>query len=433
MAPNYLPKVKEQYEALPYPPRNPQDELKRLVKTDAENLVAINHNCFAGKQTFNNDFRVLVAGGGTGDSTIYLAEQLRETNAEVVYLDLSSASREIAEQRAQIRNLTNIKFITGSILDLASYDLGRFDYISSTGVLHHLDSPEQGLKELVDALKPQGAVYLMLYGKYGRQPIYETQALLKELIDTSLPPSEQARLARQVLAGLPPHHRFKQVEGQWLREISESGYGDTGLFDLLLHTQDVAYTVQDIMNLTQSVGLRFIDFVGRGKPLYMLENATQSPELLSMLDKKSHIDKMAITEQIRQDITNHSFVLSPNSNAQAKLSDHSLALICVRELSQYTEAIHDAIVPGQYLDIKLNLEFEGQALQHTYAINGSDVNKLLFKYLDGTTTLTEFYQIANAQFPTISEQELSKEVQAIFELFHPHGWIFLTNPDIHKG
>ena len=34
----------------------------------------------------------LVAGGGTGDATIFLAEQLRHTNARVVHLDLSAAS-----------------------------------------------------------------------------------------------------------------------------------------------------------------------------------------------------------------------------------------------------------------------------------------------------------------------------------------------------
>ena len=40
--------------------------------------------------------RALVAGGGTGDATIFLAEQLRHTDAQVVHLDMSSASIAIA-------------------------------------------------------------------------------------------------------------------------------------------------------------------------------------------------------------------------------------------------------------------------------------------------------------------------------------------------
>lgn len=63
----------------------------------------INHYCFAGQQDFRNGWRVLVAGGGT--ATIYLAEQLRATDAEIVHLDLSAASIAIARRRAEIRRL----------------------------------------------------------------------------------------------------------------------------------------------------------------------------------------------------------------------------------------------------------------------------------------------------------------------------------------
>ncbi|UUZ71957.1 hypothetical protein LP415_25345 [Polaromonas sp. P1(28)-8] len=76
MPDNYLPQVRSQYEALPYPPCNPEDDRQRLVLTWLEDLPMINHYCFAGKQSFRNGFRALVAGGGTGDATIFLAEQL---------------------------------------------------------------------------------------------------------------------------------------------------------------------------------------------------------------------------------------------------------------------------------------------------------------------------------------------------------------------
>jgi ubiquinone/menaquinone biosynthesis C-methylase UbiE len=76
----------------------------------------LNHYCFKGQRNFNQDFRCLVAGGGTGDSVINLAEQLRGTSAEIVYLDMSAASRRIAEQRAAVRGLTNITWLTESLI-----------------------------------------------------------------------------------------------------------------------------------------------------------------------------------------------------------------------------------------------------------------------------------------------------------------------------
>ena len=43
----------------------------------------LNHYLFKGRQTFKNNFRVLVAGGGTGSSITFMGEELRHTNTEV--------------------------------------------------------------------------------------------------------------------------------------------------------------------------------------------------------------------------------------------------------------------------------------------------------------------------------------------------------------
>jgi 2-polyprenyl-3-methyl-5-hydroxy-6-metoxy-1,4-benzoquinol methylase len=205
---NYLPEVKQQYEQFPYPPRNPADEAHRLLHAISGNLLVINHHCYAGKKDFRSGFRALVAGGGTGDTVIYLAEQLRHCDAEVVYLDMSSASRGIAEARAKVRKLDNIRWITASIMDLPTLGLGEFDYIECCGVLHHLESTEAGLQALNGALKEDGAIFLMLYAKFGRQPVYDMQALLHNFLPTGISLSEQVRMARRLLAALPPSNSF---------------------------------------------------------------------------------------------------------------------------------------------------------------------------------------------------------------------------------
>src|SRR5689334_22001157 len=100
------PNVRELYEAFPFPSRTPAGEKPGgmpLTRTDM--LGKVNHHAFEGRRDFTRGFRALVAGGGTGDSAIFLAAQLRETDAEVVCLDISEASLAIARQRAALRGL----------------------------------------------------------------------------------------------------------------------------------------------------------------------------------------------------------------------------------------------------------------------------------------------------------------------------------------
>jgi SAM-dependent methyltransferase len=93
--------VQEHYQDYPYPYGDTEDETKRLLVISGEFLGELNHYLYKGKEDFNSGFRVLIAGGGTGDSTIYMAEQLKDKNAEVVYLDFSKPSMEIAQKRAE--------------------------------------------------------------------------------------------------------------------------------------------------------------------------------------------------------------------------------------------------------------------------------------------------------------------------------------------
>ena len=52
-----------------------------------------------------------------------------------------------------------------------------FDFILSTGVVHHLKSPALGLASLSQALAPHGGMFIMVYGKYGRTGVYPLQEM----------------------------------------------------------------------------------------------------------------------------------------------------------------------------------------------------------------------------------------------------------------
>jgi SAM-dependent methyltransferase len=267
--------LRAQYEALPYPARDPRDEARRLIIGSPSHVLEIDHYLFGGRRDWSRPFRALFAGGGTGDGAIMLAQQLADLGcpAELVHLDPSVAARTVAEARAARRGLGRLRFVTGSLLDLSTLGLGAFDYIDCCGVLHHLADPDAGLAALAGALAPGGGIGLMVYGALGRIGVYEMQTLLR-VVAAEGSPRERVARARKLLAELPATNRLARnpivtdhVEG-----------GDAGLFDLLLHPRDRAYDVDGVAALVAGAGLHLVTFVepGRYDPLrYLRDPATR--------------------------------------------------------------------------------------------------------------------------------------------------------------
>jgi SAM-dependent methyltransferase len=249
--------VRDQYEAYPYPARDPRDERRRLVTGSPSDLPEVNHYLFAGRRDFAAPFRALVAGGGTGDAAIMLAQQLADAGAggEVVYLDLSETARKTAEARAETRGLDNISFHTGSLLDLPDMGLGRFDYIDCCGVLHHLQDPAAGLVALTRVLAPQGGMGLMVYAPYGRAGVYQMQEMLR-ILAGDVPLVERVPLARRLLEGLPPSNLLKRNP-----VVGDHKRSDAELVDLFLHPQDRPFTVSELLELLGTAGLAPTAFI----------------------------------------------------------------------------------------------------------------------------------------------------------------------------
>src|SRR5690242_19675411 len=63
--------VRDQYEAFPYPPRDPARELEQLRATVVSQLGLVNHVAWGGARAMGAGFRVLDAGCGTGDNTVF--------------------------------------------------------------------------------------------------------------------------------------------------------------------------------------------------------------------------------------------------------------------------------------------------------------------------------------------------------------------------
>ncbi len=417
----YLEAVKQQYEAFPYPPRDPADEKRRLWHALSGNLLLISHHCFRGQKDFRSGFRCLVAGGGTGDTAIFMAEQLRHYDAEVVYLDMSAAAREVAEARARVRGLTNITWVSASILELPTLGLGQFDYIECCGVLHHLASTEDGLLALKAVLKNDGAIFLMLYAKYGRQVVYDMQALLKTYLPPGLSLPDQVRMTRELLAALPKSNGFVRDLAGWKSEIDLDGLGDAGLYDLLLHSQDRCFDVPGLYALARSAGLQILSFPNRGDTYDPLTHVADGAvgEYVATLDLPR---RQALAEQFVGTMRKHEFFLARQPDREASLRDDGNALRSFGTLIGNAARIAADMAPGRLIRYADPAHVSGP-LQ--IQILSTPISKVIYAHMDGTTPLRVLYQRIRKAVPGVTPAEIRAEVQRVYAQLHPLGYLYL--------
>ncbi len=283
------PEMQAQYEAYPYPDRDPGDEAKRLITGSPSIPAEMDHNLWGGARDWSKPLRALVAGGGTGDGLIQLAQMLTDAGRpyDITYIDLSTAARKIAEARAKARKLQGITFVTGSLLDAA--DHGSFDYIDCCGVLHHLPRPQDGFDALAKALTPGGGIGLMVYAPLGRSGVYPLQAAFNALFQ-GVAPQDRLRHAKSVFAKLPTGHPFRSNP-----HLVDHTQGDAGFYDLLLHSSDQPFTIDALINALTTAGLAlaWMPEPALYDPATILPDGVKAPETLDLSGR------MALAENLR--------------------------------------------------------------------------------------------------------------------------------------
>ena len=306
--------VQSQYEAYPYPERRPADEKNPLVIGSPSNLAELNHYVFGGRRDLSQPLAVLVAGGGTGDAAIMVAQQMTDFGVpgEVVHLDMSEASQTIARERAKVRGLENMRFVRGSLLDVADIAPGPWDYIDCVGVLHHLEDPEAGLAALAGVLAPGGGIGVMVYGELGRIGIYHVQDMMRALA----PPGsrdDQARvdLTRRLVDNLPATAWLNR--NGLVRDHKDGG--DPGIYDLFLHARDRAYRVPEVLEFIASADLRLAAFIEpyRYDPLRLVRD----PQLKKALSGLDPLERATFAELYLGNNKKHAFYAVHKDNPVA--------------------------------------------------------------------------------------------------------------------
>ena len=127
-------------------------------------------------KTFFKEPEILIAGCGTGQQALTWSSY---KNVQIHAVDLSRESLAYAIRKAKEKNIKNINFYHLDLLDIGLLNK-KFDLIISTGCLHHMDKPEDGLESLVNVLKSEGLIYLGLYSQRARSEIEWTRKYIQK-------------------------------------------------------------------------------------------------------------------------------------------------------------------------------------------------------------------------------------------------------------
>lgn len=237
--------VKDQYEANPYPRWSAPPAPRPRPLRDAVSVLPGLDRKTCGDRVES----VLVAGCGTGFEPIDMARM--DPSLAITAMDLSRASLAHGMRVAEDLGLTQIRFVQGDILKLDPVQ-GPFDVITSTGVIHHMARPEDGLARLAGVLRPGGVVRLGLYSERARAVVQAAHDLIRQMGWT--PVDADIRAFRAHVLALP--------EGEPLAALKQSAdfYSLSGCRDLVFHVQEHRYTPPQLGDLIAGAGLRLVGF-----------------------------------------------------------------------------------------------------------------------------------------------------------------------------
>lgn len=233
--------VRDMYEQFPYPSGKPVNR----VGTDVELLLS-----YGATAPGKGRRHVLDAGCGRGLGILGAAT----LQPEVRFLGVDVnrvALRDSSEQAAQ-RGLKNASFAECDLMTLEGLETpaGGFDVIVSSGVLHHLQDPGEGLARLREHLAPHGMLSLMIYGKHGRDPLMRAAAAIDRLFPADTPVAERLPLARETATVAADH-----VLGG-TRFADTAQVDDVELVDRLLNVNETSYDAAAVRSLLAGAGLR---------------------------------------------------------------------------------------------------------------------------------------------------------------------------------
>jgi SAM-dependent methyltransferase len=243
--------IRAQYEAFPYPATAAPE-----IRVGGDVRLLLSYGRLprpAGRQP-----HCLDAGCGRGNGALGAAAT--QPDVRFTAVDINRVALADAAARAREMGLENIRFQEVDLMTLKGLEIpdGGFDAIVSSGVLHHLASPDEGLRQLRQVLAPHGILTLMVYGTLGREPLYRMVRAVDLLVPRDRPLAERLAVARHLAA---------EARGEALR-VGPIGLSErlhpNEFVDRYLNVNETSYDVATLFALLERNGFHFLRWTEPG-------------------------------------------------------------------------------------------------------------------------------------------------------------------------
>jgi SAM-dependent methyltransferase len=395
--------VSEFYTNHPYP--TPLDNLDRARDLwQDQNVHRAEFHLFWPNKEYRPDLDVLVAGCGTWQSAKFA---LCHPAASVTGIDLSPTSLEHTEALKKKHELANLATRQLAIENAHKLD-HEFDLIVCTGVLHHLVDPDAGLRSLRSVLKPDGAMYLMLYAPYGRTGVAMLQDYCRKLaIGTS---EQEINDLTALLKALPQHHPLLSM----LRGAREMDANT--LVDALLNPRDRTYSVPQLLDFVERNELSFGRWYWQAAYLPQCGQIATTPHA-DRLNALAEREQYAAMELWRGLMTNHDFVVHPSeaetNGAKVHFNDDRyLGYVPIRRA--WTTCITDR-VPPTAAGVLVN---QTHLFQDLFLFVDAQ-EKQMFEAIDGRRSISEIVDTTEGESSRarVFFEKLWRYDQVVFDTF----------------
>jgi len=245
-------KVKNHYEENPYPRWSvsllPQkcSFIEEVINNDLQNKTLENN-------LYSETSELLIARCGTGKQVV---DATRYGNLKITAVDLSVSSLTYGMRKCNEFGINNVQFIHSDILNLIDLNK-KFDVIECSGVIHHMDNPNDGLKVLKKILKPGGYLKLGVYSELARKFIVEMKEYIKakKYTDTA----KDLRIFRNDVFNFEDNNIEKNIVSKLF--LSDCFWNLSGVRDLVFHKQEYRYCIDDLIEMFKLFNFQFLGFV----------------------------------------------------------------------------------------------------------------------------------------------------------------------------
>lgn len=301
-----MQEIRKQYEEFVYPaPIRDLDEYLKLGGMDLSDPSLIRRKLWprsGGAESLN----ILVAGCGANQAAVIAR---KNPECRVMGIDIS---RQAVEHHRMLKKKHKLKNL--DVRELAVENVGKleqkYDLVICTGVLHHLNSPLQGLSALGKVLAKTGVMSVMVYGKYGRQGVYCVQEALRRLGAGA--DKRGLVTAQEAMRMLPEWHQAST----YIKKAPDLSY-DAGIVDTFLNVQDRAFSIPEIMTMVESAGLQFQSWLDG---LYYSPSAVFSGSaILEEIEKLPLVEQWHVVDLLTQAVGAHRFLVCNPNNMMHKI------------------------------------------------------------------------------------------------------------------